>query len=529
MDETSNLKLPYIVAAQAQKHVTHNEALRALDAIVQLMVLDKDLTAPPPSPAESARYIVAASPTGAWAGQSGKIAAFQDGAWVFYAPLEGWLAWVADENTLYAFDGAAWGATSAGSASVNPTPLVGVNATADTTNRLAVASPASLFNHAGAGHQLKINKNAASDTAALLFQTAFSGRAEYGLAGDDDFHVKVSPDGTTWHEALIVDKDTGEVSFPNTALGGGGGMAALVDDTSPQLGGDLDLNGFHIVGLVPGTNVQAWDADLSAIAALTSTGLLARTAANTWAPRSLAAPAAGITVSNGDGVSGNPTLALANDLAALEALSGTSTIYYRSGTDTWSAVTIGGLLSFAGGTLNVGDAELTALAGLTSAADKAPYFTGSGTAALADFTAFARTLLDDANAAAAVTTLGLDNTKVATLTFVIDGGGATITTGLKGFLEVPFACAITRATALADQSGSIVVDVWKDTYANFPPADADSITASAPITISSAVKSQDATLTGWTTAISAGDVLAFNVDSVTSIQRLTISLRATKT
>ncbi len=528
MDETSNLKLPYIVAAQAQKHVTHNEALRALDAVVQLMVLDKDLAAPPGSPAEAARYIVAAAPTGAWTGQAGKIAAFQDGAWAFYAPLEGWLAWVADENAVYAFDGAAWGVLSGGSASVNPTPLVGVNATADTTNRLAVSSPASLFNHAGAGHQVKINKSAPSDTAALLFQTGFSGRAEYGLAGDDDFHVKVSPDGATWHEAIVVDKDTGEVSFPNTSIGGGGGLGALVEDTSPQLGGDLDLNGFDILGLVPGTNIQAWDADLDALAALSSTGFAARTAANTWAQRSLAAPAAGITISNANGASGNPTLALANDLAALEALSGTNNIYYRSAADTWSAVTIGGLLSFSGGTLNVGDAELAALAALTSAADKLPYFTGSGTAAVADLTSFARTFLDDANAAAAVTTLGLDNTKIATLTFVIDGGGAAITTGLKGFLEIPFASTITRATALADQSGSIVVDVWKDTYANYPPVDADSITASAPITISSATKSQDATLTGWTTSLAAGDILAFNVDSVTGVQRLTISLRVTK-
>jgi len=113
----------------------------------------------------------------------------------------------------------------------------------------------------------------------------------------------------------------------------------------------------------------------------------------------------------------------------------------------------------------------------------------------------------------------------ASLTFIIDGGGSAITTGQKGHLEIPFACTITQVTMLADASGSIVVDIWKDTYANFPPTDADSITASAPPTISSAQKSQDSTLTGWTKAISAGDILAFNVDSCSTITRVTISLK----
>jgi lysophospholipase L1-like esterase len=108
MDSTPNLQLPYIMAAQAQKHVTHNEALRALDALVQLAVLDKDLAAPPASPAEGSRYIVAASPSGVWAGQAANIAAWQDGAWMFHAPGEGWLAWVADEDTIYTYNGAAW-------------------------------------------------------------------------------------------------------------------------------------------------------------------------------------------------------------------------------------------------------------------------------------------------------------------------------------------------------------------------------------------------------------------------------------
>jgi len=121
------------------------------------------------------------------------------------------------------------------------------------------------------------------------------------------------------------------------------------------------------------------------------------------------------------------------------------------------------------------------------------------------------------------------NVKNASLTFIIDGGGSAITTGEKGHLEIPFACTITRVTMLADQSGSIVVDIWKDTYANFQPTSADSITASAPPTISSAQKSQDSTLTGWTKSISSGDILAFNVDSCATIQRVTISLLVEKT
>jgi hypothetical protein len=109
--------------------------------------------------------------------------------------------------------------------------------------------------------------------------------------------------------------------------------------------------------------------------------------------------------------------------------------------------------------------------------------------------------------------------------FVIDGGGSVLTTGFKGFLVVPFTCNIVQWTLLGDVSGSIVVNVWKDTYANHPPVSGDKITASAPPTISSAVKGQSSTLTGWTTLLTKGDILAFNVDSVTSIKSVALSLQ----
>lgn len=117
----------------------------------------------------------------------------------------------------------------------------------------------------------------------------------------------------------------------------------------------------------------------------------------------------------------------------------------------------------------------------------------------------------------------------ASVSFVMDGGGSAITTGIKGDVEIPFAGTIKAARLFADQTGSIVVDIWKDTYANFPPTDADSITASAPPTITSASKSEDTTLTSWTTSIAAGDVLRFNVDSCSTITRATLALTIERT
>lgn len=107
-DITTHLLLPYILASQAQKHVTHNEALRLLDAMVQLSVLDRDLTSPPASPADGDRHIVASGASGLWTGWDLNVAFWVDGAWMRLVPRPGWLAWIAAEQALVVWNGSAW-------------------------------------------------------------------------------------------------------------------------------------------------------------------------------------------------------------------------------------------------------------------------------------------------------------------------------------------------------------------------------------------------------------------------------------
>lgn len=215
------LGLAYLAAAQAQKHVTLNEALRRLDAIVQVAVASMSVAAEPAAPAEGDAYILPPGAAGtAWSAMaSGSLATFQDGAFVEIRPWPGFLAYVADEGRLYLHDGAAW-------APAAPAPdsaaYFGINTAADATNRLAVKSDAVLLSHddvtPGSGDiRAVLNKSAAGRTASALFQSGFSGRAEIGLAGDDDFRLKVSADGASWTDALAVHAATGRM-----LLGGSG-------------------------------------------------------------------------------------------------------------------------------------------------------------------------------------------------------------------------------------------------------------------------------------------------------------------
>ena len=361
-DITTHLLLPYILAAQAQKHVTHNEALRLLDAMVQLSVLDRDLTAPPATPADGERYIVASGATGLWAGWDLNVTTWVDGVWMRLVPRPGWLAWIADEGTFFVWNGSAWqsvgvpqdvsdaifslvndvdptkralfslsgistattrtftlpntsselailagtqtfngnktfsgtltasgtvtmsgaaatigtsaatatygmgtGSTTtgvtktlnlgtsgasgsntvvnigsatagAGGTMVVNTPtvtfanavtavgmpqanltaqLLGLGgATADAANRLSVNTPNVLLNNVGASIDVTVNKNAAANDASFSFKTGFSVRALFGTLGSDDFTLKVSPNGSSFFDALVADRNTGRVRFP---------------------------------------------------------------------------------------------------------------------------------------------------------------------------------------------------------------------------------------------------------------------------------------------------------------------------
>ncbi|MDF1598907.1 DUF2793 domain-containing protein [Mesorhizobium sp. YIM 152430] len=217
--QSTHLELPYILPSQAQKHVTHNEALRRLDACVQLSLASRSLDAPPAQSVEGERFLVADGAAGSWAGQAGRIAVRQDGGWSFLTPRQGWLAFVEDEDRFIARAAAGWIALS--DALDGPLGQLGINASADAVNRLALKSAGSLFDHDGAGHRLVLNKASAPDTASILFQEAYSGRAEIGLAGAGGFALKTSADGEQWTEAMRVEGSSGRVTFPK----GAGGIA----------------------------------------------------------------------------------------------------------------------------------------------------------------------------------------------------------------------------------------------------------------------------------------------------------------
>jgi hypothetical protein len=216
-DSTVRHRLPLLAAAQSQKHVTHNEALLLIDALLNLRLASRGGNVPPATPAAGECHVVGAAPVGSWSGHAGKLAIWSDGIWQFHVPQAGWLASIGNPPRLDLFDGAIW------REALSAVSTLGVNATPDAANPVVMRANNILATALPPGDggdgdmRLKINRDLESDTASVLFQSGFSGRAEMGIAGSDQFSVKVSPDGGTWRDAVAIAAATGIVSFPSGA------------------------------------------------------------------------------------------------------------------------------------------------------------------------------------------------------------------------------------------------------------------------------------------------------------------------
>lgn len=242
VETSARLGLDYLMPAQAQKHVTVNESLRRLDALVQMAAVSRTITAEPGTPLDGDIYILPDAASGdAWDGQGeGVLACYRDGEWAFIAPETGWRAYVADEAALFVFDGENWLDAASLVTELHNLSRLGIGTGADAANpfaaKLNTALWTALTDGEGGTGDLRyiLNKEAAANVLSLLFQSGWSGRAEIGLVGDDNLGVKVSADGSAWLQALAIDRSTGRVSaelgLETTALNDGplGGLRNVV-------------------------------------------------------------------------------------------------------------------------------------------------------------------------------------------------------------------------------------------------------------------------------------------------------------
>ncbi|GAA0867789.1 hypothetical protein GCM10009116_01950 [Brevundimonas basaltis] len=239
-DQTARLGLPYLAAGQMQKHVTLNEALTRLDAVVQTAVVSRTESMQPPGPPDGALYILPPGATGsAWTGRpEGSLLRAEGGGWSLVEASDGLVALVLDADELVIRAGGGWVALGERLDVIQNLTRVGLGTTADAANpfaaRLNKALWTALASSDGGDGDLRLtfNKEGPTDVLSLLFQSGWEGRAELGLIGDDDLRLKVSADGSTWRDVWSVDRTSGHVSFERgavrravTAFGAGGAYA----------------------------------------------------------------------------------------------------------------------------------------------------------------------------------------------------------------------------------------------------------------------------------------------------------------
>ncbi|MDR5651795.1 DUF2793 domain-containing protein [Ruixingdingia sedimenti] len=259
MTETTQLGLPLLLPSQAQKHVTVNEALARLDGLVQAVVADRVLTAPPADPAEGEAHIVAGpAPTGDWEGWEGDVAVRANGAWLRLVARAGWRVWSLAEGTVLVRTGAGWqrlqdalGLVDADALAAGGVERLGINAAADATNGFVFRGTNALL-HSDGSIDATLNKAAPGGDASLSFKTGWSARALLGLLAGEDFSIKVSADGASYAEALRIAAATGAVTLGQGARVAGGGAA----EPGLAFAGDTDTGltnpGANQLGLVAG-------------------------------------------------------------------------------------------------------------------------------------------------------------------------------------------------------------------------------------------------------------------------------------
>ena len=224
-DHSARLELPYLAAGQMQKHVTLNEALTRLDALVQTAVVSRTTTVQPPAPADGALWILPPGATGTDWGSwpAGTLARAEGGGWSAVAAPDGLVVLVADAAELVVRHWDGWVGLGRRLGEIQDLGRLGVGATADSGNPFLAKLNNALWtareaSSGGNGDlRLTLNKEAPGDVLSLMLQSGYGGRAELGLIGDDDLRLKVSADGSDWREVFAVDRATGRTVFARGA------------------------------------------------------------------------------------------------------------------------------------------------------------------------------------------------------------------------------------------------------------------------------------------------------------------------
>lgn len=220
-DLSANLSLPFLIASQSQKHVTFNDLVNKIDALLMLSVKSNTLNTPPTSPEDGARYIIGNGANGEWEGKENHVATYQNLGWDYIRPQNGFLAFIESEGKFYCYTGL-WKLLSVNSEQADMFTKLGIGTRADNINTFASKLNNALFSakyvaENGDGNlRIKVNKENSNNTAAFLFQTNYSGRAEFGLMGNDSFGLKVSADGSNWQNIFNITPLTNITKFNNS-------------------------------------------------------------------------------------------------------------------------------------------------------------------------------------------------------------------------------------------------------------------------------------------------------------------------